>query len=681
MQDFSPKTTLPVFSQITPQQIEHQLEQLLANNRTEITQLTQQANISSWEQLIQPLEMLDNQLSKFWSPINHLHAVAQTPELRAAYQNCLPKITEYGTELEQNEQLYHACKQLAESPAFHQLNFAQQKVIKNYLRDFHLAGIDLPPAAKKRYAEIQTELAELSNKFSEHVLDATAAWTKHITDINDLAGVPEHVLASAQAAAKAKGLQGWLLTLEFPCYYPVISYASNRQLREEMYTAYVTRASEQGPNAKQFDNSAVMAQILQLRHELSLLLGFNNYAELSLAIKMVKQPEEVMQFLQELIKHAQPKAFAELQELIAYAQQLDGIKKLEAWDIPYYSEKLREQQYSINDETLRPYFPVQRVLDGMFDLIHQLYGMRVEEITQIDTWHPDVRFFSIYDKTDNLRGQFYLDLFARANKRDGAWMDDCQARWRMQSGQIQTPIAFLTCNLTPPSADKPSLLTHDEVFTIFHEFGHGLHHMLTKIDYLDISGINGVEWDAVELPSQFMEYFLWEKSVLDKVSGHYQTGEKLPQDLFDKLLAAKDFQCGLQLLRQLEFALFDFRLHMEYDPKKDTKQIQQLLNEIYTKISVTPKPTFNRFQNSFSHIFAGGYAAGYYSYLWAEVLACDAYAKFKENGVINSKIGAEFLQNILEQGGSKDAMELFIAFRGRKPTMDALLEQRGMLKQ
>lgn len=672
------QSAFPNFSNINPQQIAIELEQLLAANRTQLNKLIQQPNISSWEQLIQPLEILDNRLSQFWAPIGHLHAVTQTPELRAAYQNCLPKIIDYNTELEQNEQLYHAFKQLAENPAFKQLNVAQQKVIKNYLRDFHLAGIDLPPDTKKRYAEIQTKLAELSNQFSEHVLDATAAWTKHITDSNDLVGIPEHVLASAQAAAKAKGLAGWLLTLDFPCYFPVLSYAANRQLREEMYTAYVTRASEQGPNANQFDNSPIMAEILKLRHELSLLLGFNNYAELSLAIKMVKKPEEVIQFLQDLVKHAQPKAFAELQELAVFAQDLDQIEKLQAWDLPYYSEKLLEKQYSINDEILRPYFPVQRVLEGMFTLIQQLYGMRVEELSNIDTWHPDVRFFSIYDQNNQLRGQFYLDLFARKNKRDGAWMDDCQSRWRLQDGQTQTPIAFLTCNLTPPSAEKPSLLTHDEVLTIFHEFGHGLHHMLTKIDYLDVSGINGVEWDAVELPSQFMEYFLWEKSVLDMVSGHYQTGEKMPIDLFNKLRAAKDFQCGLQLLRQLEFALFDFRLHMEYDAKKGGAQIQQLLNEIYTKISVTPKPAFNRFQNSFSHIFACGYAAGYYSYLWAEVLACDAYAKFKDNGVINAKIGAEFLQNILEQGGSKDAMELFVAFRGRKPTMDALLEQRGM---
>ena len=672
------QNSLPNFSKINPQQIENTLEQLLTANRILLAELTQQTNISSWEQLVRPLEALDNRLSQFWAPIGHLHSVAQTPELRDAYQNCLPKLTDYGTELEQNEKLYQAFKHLAENSSFNQLNFAQQKVIKNYLRDFHLAGIDLPPDTKKRYAEIQTSLAELCNKFSEHVLDATAAWTKHITNINDLAGIPEHVLASAQAAANSKGLNGWLLTLEFPCYFPVLSYANNRQLREEMYTAYVTRASEQGPNANQFDNTPIMAKILKLRHELSILLGFNNYAELSLATKMVKNPEEVIQFLQELIKHAQPKAFAELQELTAFAQQRDNIDKLQAWDIPYYSEKLMEQQYSINDEILRPYFPVQRVLAGMFALIQQLYGMRVEEINQFDSWHPDVRFFAIFDSNNQLRGQFYLDLFARSNKRDGAWMDDCQSRWRLQDSTTQTPIAFLTCNLTPASADKPSLLTHDEVLTIFHEFGHGLHHMLTQIDYLDISGINGVEWDAVELPSQFMEYFLWEKPVLDMVSGHYQTGEKMPADLFNKLRAAKNFQCGLQLLRQLEFALFDFRLHMEFNPKKDSEQIQQLLNEIYTKISVTPKPIFNRFQNSFSHIFAGGYAAGYYSYLWAEVLACDAYAKFKENGVINSVIGAEFLHNILEQGGSKDAMELFVAFRGRKPTMDALLEQRGM---
>ncbi len=674
------QNTLPQFSKINPAQIEKNLEQLLNDNRAALNQLTQQASINSWEQLITPLEILDNKLSQFWAPINHLHSVIQTPALRTAYQNCLPKLTDYSTEIEQNESLYQAFKNLAASPSFKQLNSAQQKVIQDYLRDFHLAGIDLPADAKKRYAEIQTQLAELSNQFSANVLDATGAWTKHITEAEDLRGIPAHVLTSAQETAQAKGLTGWLLTLEYPCYSAVITYAQNQALREEIYTAYVTRASEQGPYAKQFDNNPVMAEILRLRHELSLLLGFKNYAELSLATKMVKNPAEVMQFLQGLIKQAQPKALAELQELTAFALKLDGLVSLQAWDIAYYSEKLKERQYSINDEMLRPYFPVQRVLTGMFLLIEKLYGMRVEEISAVDVWHSDARFFAIYDSTNQLRGQFYLDLFAREHKRDGAWMDDCQARWRAPDGQTQIPIAFLTCNLTPPTADKPALLTHDEVFTIFHEFGHGLHHMLTQIDYLDISGINGVEWDAVELPSQFMEYFLWEKSVLDMASGHYQTGEKLPDILFKRLRSAKDFQCGLQLLRQLEFSLFDFRLHLEYAPTKGGEQIQALLSEIYTHISVTPKPAFNRFQNSFSHIFAGGYAAGYYSYLWAEVLACDAYAKFKEHGVINAQIGAEFLHNILEQGGSKEAMELFIAFRGRKPTMDALLEERGFLK-
>ena len=681
MQNPSHEASLPDFSAINPAQIEKTLEQLLAENRTQFNALLAKTPLNTWQQLVSPLETLDNRLSKFWAPIGHLHAVAQTPELRTAYQNCLPKLTAYSTELEQNEPLYQAFKQLAASSAFNDLNYAQQKVIKNYLRDFHLAGIDLPAGKQKRYAEIQTQLAELSNQFSVNVLDATAAWTKQITHRDELTGIPDHVLASAQAAAKEKGLEGWLLTLEFPCYYPVISYANNRSLREEIYTAYVTRASDQSLNAKQFDNSKNIAEILKLRHELSLLLGFKNYAELSLATKMVKNTDEVMQFLQGLVQHARPKALAELKELTTFAQTLDGIAHLQAWDIPYYSEKLREQQYNINDEILRPYFPVDGVLNGMFSLIQKLYGMSVKEIKAINVWHPDVRFFAIYDQDKQLRGQFYLDLFARSNKRDGAWMDDCQARWRLENGQVQTPIAFLTCNLTSPTADKPSLLTHDEVLTIFHEFGHGLHHMLTKMDYLDISGINGVEWDAVELPSQFMEYFLWEKSVLDMVCGHYQTGAKLPQDLFEKMHAAKNFHCAIQLLRQLEFALFDFRLHKEYNPNQGDEQIQQLLNEIYTAVSVTPKPAFNRFQNSFSHIFAGGYAGGYYSYLWAEVLACDAYAKFKEAGVINPQTGAEFLQHILEKGGSKDALELFIAFRGRKPTMDALLEERGMLQQ
>jgi len=669
--------SLPLFSTINPATIEKNLDQVLTENRTQLTDILKTTQ-NTWETLVQPLEVMSNRLHQFWSPINHLHAVKQNPELRTAYQACLPKLTDYYTEISQNADLYKAFVRLAESSTFQQLNKAQQKVVNNYLRDFRLSGVGLPPEKKKRYADIQTELAELSNRFSEHLLDATGAWTKHITDKNLLNGVPEHVLSVAQEAAKAKGLEGWLLTLEFPCYSPVMTYAVNRQLREEMYIAYSTRASEQGPNAKQFDNSEIMANILRLRHELSVLLGFKNYAELSLATKMVKNPDEVMVFLNNLVEKSRPKSIAELKELQEFAKDLENIKQLEAWDIAYYGEKLLEARYSISDEMLRPYFPAPKVLNGMFNLVNILYGIQVKALTGIDTWHPDVQVFAIYDANNNLRGYFYLDLYARSNKRDGAWMDDCQSRWHLPNQTVQPPIAFLTCNLTLPTADNPSLLTHDEVLTLFHEFGHGLHHMLTQVDYLDVAGINGVEWDAVELPSQFMEYFLWEKSVLDFVSSHYQTNQPIPTELFERMLASKHFQAGLQLLRQLEFSLFDFRLHKEYDAANSAGIIRAILQDIYSKISVTPKPVFNRFENSFSHIFGGGYAAGYYSYLWAEVLACDAFAKFKEHGILDPSIGQEFLRCILERGGTQDALDLFIAFRGRKPTIDALLSERGL---
>lgn len=669
--------TLPLFDKINPATIESELEELLAENRTRTNALLSNLTQYTWEELMLPLAVLSDHLDKFWSPIAHLHSVKQSPELRAAYHQCLPKLIAYTTELSQNEQLYQAVKKLSESRDYKKLDSAQKKLIQNELRDFHLAGVDLPADAKKRFSEIKTRLAQLTTKFEENLLDATSDWTHHITNKNELAGIPGHTLIAAEQAAKVKNISGWLLTLDYPCYQSVITYAHNRPLREKIYRAYTTRASDQSDTDK-FNNNHVMAEILQLRHELSVILGFNNYAQLSLATKMIKQPEQVLDFLQQLVSHAKPKAQQELNELTEFAQRLDGIKYLESWDIAYYSEKLQQQQYGIDDETLRPYFPIEQVLNGLFVLTEKLYGMHIKEIKNIPTWHDDVRFFEIRDSQQQLRGQFYLDLYARAQKREGAWMDDCASRWRLPDNTIQIPVAYLICNLTPPSQNKPALLTHDEVLTLFHEFGHGLHHMLTTVDHLGVSGIDGVAWDAVELPSQFMECFAWEKSVLDTISKHYQTSESLPENLLLALRDAKTFHSGLHLVRQLEFALFDFNLHLNNNEKTNPEQIQQLLDDVRTNISVITPPKFNRFQNSFSHIFAGGYAAGYYSYLWAEMLSSDAFAKFSENGIFDHKTGQLFLQNILEKGGSAEAIDLFIAFRGREPKIDALLKQYGI---
>lgn len=672
----SPPNTLPAFSKIKLDQIEPQLSQLLTENRAQIAKLLTDSSTYTWKNLAEPLEELQDRLSRFWSPISNLNAVAQSPELRVVYNNCLPLLTAYATELEQNETLYQAY--LALEKQAETLDKAQQKTIQDQLRDFRLAGVALPSTQKQRYAAIQTRLAELATKFEENILDATESWTYHTEDKTELTGIPAHVLEKAHALATEKKLTGWVLTLDMPCYLPVMSYADNRALREKMYTAYVTRASDQGPQAGRFDNSNVMTEILSLKQELSTLLGMQNYAEYSLATKMVKQPTQVLRFLTELVERVQPRAVKEIEELKNLAHSSSDITELAAWDVGYYSEKLREKQYGINDELLRPYFPIDQVLHGMFALVQQLYGMQITENKNIDGWHPDVRFFTIHDAEQQLRGQFYLDLYARNQKRGGAWMDDCHDRRRLTNGTIQTPVAYLVCNLTPPGANTPALLTHDEVHTLFHEFGHGLHHMLTQIDYSPVSGIHGVAWDAVELPSQFMEFFLWEKPVIDQVSKHYQTGEHLPDELFQRLLAAKNFHSALALLRQLQFALFDFRLHLEFVPSQSATQVQKILDEIRKTTSALPTPKFNRFQHSFSHIFAGGYAAGYYSYLWAEMLASDAFAKFQEEGIFNPEVGLSFLKNILEKGGSDEALNLFIAFRGREPKIDALLKQHGI---
>ena len=667
---------LPRFADIKPEHAEAAIDAVLSENRQQIDEILNTGGPYTWDTLAGPLEEIGERLARTWSPISHMNAVVNSEELRRAYNDCLPKISAYSTELGQNSRLFEAYNSLAESPEYGHLDTAQRKLIDNTLRDFRLSGVALNEMDKSRYKDIMQELSALNAKFEENLLDATNAWTLTIRDETQLVGLPDSAKAMLRQNAANKGQDGWLLTLEIPCYIAVSTYADDRGLREQIYSAYVTRASDQGPHAGQWDNGPIMEKILDLRHEAARLLGFANYAERSLATKMATDINQVTRFLNDLAHRSLPMARQELDELRNYARMQHGIDDLEAWDIGYYSEKLRQEKYAISQEQLKPYFPQPKVVNGLFAVVNRLYGLNIKERHDVETWHKDVRFFDIYDRNGHLRGQFYLDLYARPHKRGGAWMDECMIRQRSAAG-IQTPVAYLTCNFSPPIGSDPALFTHNEVITLFHEFGHGLHHMLTQIDYAGVSGINGVAWDAVELPSQFMENWCWEKDALALFSGHYQTGETLPDELFDKLISAKNFQSGMQMVRQLEFALFDFRLHAEYNPDKGSR-IQQLLDEVRAEIAVIKPPSFNRFQHSFAHIFAGGYAAGYYSYKWAEVLSSDAFSLFEERGIFDSDTGMRFMTAVLEQGGSREPMELFIEFRGREPQIDALLRHSGI---
>ena len=667
---------LPPFSDIKAEHVEPAVDALLAECRSKVAAILNENETYTWDNLVRPIEDIDEKLSRSWSPVSHMNSVVNSDELRDAYNACLPKLSEYGTEMGQNAKLFAAYQQVRASNDFAKLDTAQKKIIENSLRDFELSGIGLNDADQQRYKTLMQELSKLTSKFEENVLDATHGWEKYIDDESMLAGLPETAIALARQNAKNAGKSGWLFSLEFPSYFPVMTYAENRDLREEMYTAYATRASDQGPCAGKWDNAELIQDILQRRHEAAQLLGFNNYAERSLAKKMASNTDQVIKFLTDLATKSIDMARDEYKQLQDYARDEHGIEKLEAWDNGYYSEKLREHQYAISQEELKPYFPENRVLEGMFGVIKKLYGMQVIELHDIDTWHKDVRFFEIRDAQDSPRGQFYLDLYARNKKRGGAWMDECIVRTR-HGDDIQLPVAYLTCNFTPPVGEDPALFTHDEVITMFHEFGHGLQHMLTKIDYMGVSGINGVEWDAVELPSQFMENWCWQKKALNMFACHYKTGEALPDDMFERMSAAKNFQSGMQMVRQIEFSLFDFRMHMEFDPDTAT-DIQALLTDIREQVAVIIPPAFNRFANGFTHIFSGGYAAGYYSYKWAEVLSSDAFSAFEENGIFDQNTGMRFLENILEQGGSHDAMDLFVQFRGREPSIDALLKHSGI---
>jgi len=668
---------LPAFQLIKPGHIEPAIDYLLQENRQLIAALLKENDGNyTWDNTLQILEELDDRLNRAWSPASHLHSVADNEELREAYNACLPKLSEYGTELGQNKDLYNAYKSIADSDEYSQLSLAQQRIVELALRDFRLSGIDLDKASQKTYKDIQQKLSKLQTKFEENLLDATHAWEKHITNKEQLAGLPDSVISLAEQTAKQKKKEGWVFNLEFPSYIPVMKYSDNADLRKEMYVAYVTRASDQGPHSGQWDNSKIMHEILALRHQLAVLLGFNNFAEYSLVKKMAKSTSETMTFLLDLVNRSKHVAKNELNELVKFAMDKYSVDEIFAWDIAYYSEKLRQQKFNLSQEELRPYFPVKQVLEGLFAVVNKLYDLDIKPRENIETWHPDVKFFDIYESTGVLRGCFYLDLYSRPHKRGGAWMDECIVRKKTKKS-IQNPVAYLTCNFTPPIDGNPSLLTHDEVITLFHEFGHGLHHMLTNVDYPSVAGINGVPWDAVELPSQFMENWCWEHEALDLFGRHYQTGENINDGLFNRLIASKTYQTGMQMVRQLEFAIFDFRLHLEYSDQNPI-DIQELVNEVRKQVAVVIPPEFNRFQHSFSHIFAGGYAAGYYSYKWAEVLSADAFSKFEENGIFDKVTGQGFLHSILEQGGTRDPVELFVEFRGREPQIEALLRHSGI---
>ena len=668
--------TLPAFSRLSPEQVEPAIDQLLDEHRALVRSVLDKPAEHTWETLFQPLEDMDDQLKRAWSPVSHLHSVADNDDLRQAYNACLPKLTDHATELGQNEDLFRACKTLAEGDEYARLDIPRQKIISNALRDFRLSGIDLGQEDKNRYKELQQRLSKLQTRYEENLLDATHGWTKPVTDESLLSGLPDTALELAAETARRRDQSGWLFTLEYPSYQPVMAYADDREFRQEMYTAYNTRASEQGPDAGKWDNGSLMTEILSLRQELSALLGYGNYAEYSLAKKMADTPDDVMAFLHDLAARSKAVAQQELAGLEKFADEEHGLQDLQAWDIPYYSEKLRQKKFDFSQEELRPYFPADQVVEGLFAVVNRLYGLSITQREGVEAWHTDVKYFEVRDEDGALRGGFYLDLYARPHKRGGAWMDECVNR-KLNNGAPQTPVAYLTCNFTPPVSGKPSLLTHDEVLTLFHEFGHGLHHILTLIDYAAVAGINGVPWDAVELPSQFLENWCWERESLDLFARHYENGEPLPGDLFGKMQQARTFHAGMHMVRQLELALFDFRLHYERRGR-DTNDIQSLLDEVRGDVAVVKAPPDNRFQHGFAHIFAGGYAAGYYSYKWAEVLSADAYSRFEENGIFDPATGRDFLHTVLEQGGSREPMDLFVEFRGRKPVIDALLRHSGI---
>ena len=666
---------LPPFQTIEAEHIEPAIDQLIDDNRKALAAQMASLEKVSWDSLIEPIDGRNERLNQAWSPVGHLNGVLNSNALREAYNNCVGKLAQWETEVGQNQALFQAYQTLSTSDEFNGLSQAQRHSIKLALQSFHLSGVSLPEDKKQQFSTLTQRLADLSSKFGNNVMDATQAWTLLITDVEELAGVTDSAIALAAQAAAEKDQTGYLLTLDQPCFIAIMTYADNASLREQMYQAFVTRASDQGPQAGQFDNSAIIDETLKLRHELSQILGLANAAEFSLEPKMASSTDRVIAFLNDLAAKVKPQAAQEFAELRAYAQTELSMDELKPWDIAYVSEKLRTQRYAISVEELRPWFPTARVINGLFSIAGRLFDISIEEDSSVDLWHKDAQFYRI-SRHGQVIASFYLDLYAREKKQGGAWMDVCRSRRKVDNG-IQLPVAYLTCNFTPPVGDKPALLNHNEVTTLFHEFGHGLHHMLTQVEVLDVSGINGVAWDAVELPSQFLENWCWQEESIQLMSAHFETGEALPKAMLDKLLAAKNFQSGMALARQLEFSLFDFRLHLEYNPS-NPRNPQDLINEVRDQIAVIKAPDYNRFQHSFGHIFAGGYAAGYYSYLWAEVLSADAFSLFEEEGIFDQATGDKFRTAILEKGGSDDAMNLFVEFRGREPSNEALLRHRGI---
>ena len=667
---------LPRFAEFKPEFIAPAISWLLSEVRAAIEQVTAEDEQPTWESLVTPLDDALERLRRAWGQVAHLNAVMNTPQLREAYNATLPDVTRLYTELAQNEDLFRRYKALQVSPEFGGLSDAQRKFIENELRDFRLGGADLSPENKAEFKANAEQLARLSSRFNDNLLDETNAFELLVTEESDLAGIPRDSVDTARRTAETDGKKGWKFTLHAPSYLPVMQYADKRSLREQIYRGFVTRASEYGP--AEHDNTSLIAEILRLRERQAQLLGYEDFAQLSLEPKMAESAQQVLDFLQDLATRARPYAQHDLDELRQFASRELGLQSLEAWDMAYASEKLRVARFAFSDQEIKQYFPEPKVLEGMFRVVQTLYGIRIEE-DEAPRWHEDVRFYSIRDRDGGLVGQFYTDLHARSSKRGGAWMDDAITR-RRKDGKLQTPVAYLNCNFSSPIGDKPALLTHDEVITLFHEFGHGLHHLLTRVDVLGVSGINGVEWDAVELPSQFMENFCWEWNVLKDMTQHVENGTALPKQLFDKMHAAKNFQVGMQTLRQIEFSIFDMEIHHQYDPDGPVTPLQ-VLERVRQQVAVSIPPAYNRFPNSFSHIFGGGYAAGYYSYKWAEVLSADAFSAFEESGVLDEAVGSRFRDEILAKGGSRPALQSFVAFRGREPTIDALLRHSGMTQE
>ena len=660
---------LPQFTQIRPEHVEPAVRAMLSANRARIDELARLPE-PTFAQVVEPLEELHHRTARTWSPVSHLNAVVNSEGLRASYNACLPLLSAYHTDLAQSEPLYSAYRTIAEREGAG-LAPVQRRLLDHAVRDFRLAGVGLPAERKQRFKTAMLELAQLQARFEENVLDATNNWSWHVDDLAELRGLNEMLIEQAERRARERNRSGWVLSLDQPTYVAVVTDAESETLRRAFYEAWSTRASDQGPSAGRWDNTQVMEEILKRRHAAAQLLDFPNYAQYALATRMAHTTDEVLAFLRELAAAARGAAQAEFAELETFAG-----RKLQAWDVGFYAERLQRERFNVSQEELRPYFPLPHVLKGLFEVAERLFDVRIRERTGVPLWHADVRFFDITGAGGAPVGSFYLDAYARPNKRSGAWMDECVGRKRLASGEA-LPVAYLVCNFLPPSERRPALLTHDDVVTLFHEFGHGLHHLLTRVDYPSIAGINGVAWDAVELPSQFLENYAWHPDVLQRISGHYQSGAPLPPDQQARLIATRSFHAGLSMVRQLEFALFDFRIHAEYAAARGGR-IQEILAEVRSEVAVMPVPAWNRFPNSFGHIFAGGYAAGYYSYKWAEVLAADAFAAFEETGVFDRSTAQRFLDSILSRGGSRDALEAFIEFRGRRPDVRALLKQHGI---